>query len=73
MALVEYDSQRSRAPLSSGCMKTNQAYRTGRLVHLKRDAFAQVFSVPVTDEQPCVFVEPDVIEQLKAMVVSAPD
>ena len=35
---------------------------------VKRDAFARVFSVPVAAEQPCVFVELGVIEQLQAMV-----
>lgn len=45
-------------------MKPEQTYRTGRLVHLRRTAFAQVFNVPVEDEQACVFVEPGVIDQL---------
>jgi hypothetical protein len=50
-------------------MKSAQAYRTGRLAHLKRDAFAQVFNVPVSAEQPCIFVEPGVIEQQQVTVV----
>lgn len=60
--------QRSGTPSGSGLMKPDQAYRTGRLAHLKRDAFARVFNVPVAAEQPCVFVELGVIEQLQAMV-----
>lgn len=48
-------------------MRPGQAYRTGRLVHIKREAFDQVFNVPISDEQACVFVEPGVIEQLQMM------
>jgi hypothetical protein len=70
VALVECDPRRSGMPSGSGLMKPDQAYRTGRLAHLKRDAFARVFNVPVAAEQPCVFVEPGVIEQLQAMVLA---
>ena len=38
VALVECDPQRSGTPSGSGLMKPDQAYRTGRLAHLKRDA-----------------------------------
>lgn len=48
-----------------------QAYRTGRLAHLRRAVFAQVFNAPIADKQACVFVEPGVIEQLEAMVAPA--
>lgn len=48
-----------------------QAYRTGRLAHLKREVFARVFDVPIEADQPVVFVEPGVIEKLQAM--SAPE
>lgn len=51
-----------------GPVEARAAYRTGWLAHLKRYAFARVFNVPVGAEQPCVFVEPGVIEQLLAMV-----
>jgi len=69
VALVECDPQRSGAP--GGRLKPEQAYRTGRLAHIKRHVFAQVFNVPIEANQPCVFVEPGVIEQLQAMVPSA--
>ena len=70
VALVECDPQRS-APAGAGRIKPEQAYRTGRLVHLKRDVFAKVFNAPITDDQACVFVEPGVIEQLESMVARA--
>ncbi|WP_425894517.1 ATPase [Ralstonia pseudosolanacearum] len=66
VALVECDPQRSGSP--GVRRKPEQAYRTGRLAHLKRHVFAEVFDVPIDANQPCVFVEPGVIEQLEAMV-----
>jgi hypothetical protein len=71
VALVECDPQRSGSPAGSGRMKPEQAYRTGRLAHLKREVFAKVFNVPIAAGQPCVFVEPGVIEQLQTMVEPA--
>jgi hypothetical protein len=69
VALVECDPQRSGS--LGGRLKPEQAYRTGRLAHLKRHVFTQVFNVPIEVNQPCVFVEPGVIEQLQAMVPPA--
>ncbi|MCB1901010.1 MAG: ATPase [Rhodocyclaceae bacterium] len=70
VALVECDPQRSGSPAGDGRVKPEQAYRTGRLAHLKREAFAQVFNVPIAADQPCVFVEPGVIEQLQTMTAN---
>ncbi len=71
VALVECDPQRSGSPSGAARMKPEQAYRTGRLAHLKRNVFAKVFNVPIEANQPCVFVEPGVIEQLQSMVAPA--
>lgn len=71
VALVECDSRRSGSPPENGNLKPDQAYRTGRLAHLRRTVFAKVFNVPITDAQACVFVEPGVIDQLQSMVASA--
>ena len=70
VALVECGPQRSGSPAGDGRVKPEQAYRTGRLAHLKREAFAQVFNVPIAADQPCVFVEPGVIEQLQTMTAN---
>lgn len=70
VALVECDPQRSISS-ASGRMKPEHAYRTGRLAHLRRAVFAQVFNVPIDDKQACVFVEPGVIDQLASMVAPA--
>ena len=71
VALVECDPQRSGSPSGAARMKPEQAYRTGRLAHLKRNVFAKVFNVPIEVNQPCVFVDPGVIEQLQSMVAPA--
>ncbi len=70
VALVECDLRRSGSQ-ADGRMKPGQAYRTGRMAHLRRAVFAQVFNVPIEDKQACLFVEPGVIEQLEAMTASA--
>ncbi|MGU1062136.1 ATPase [Pseudomonas aeruginosa] len=65
VALIECDPLRSGSP--KGHLKPEQAYRTGRLIHLRREVFASLFNVPIKDDQACVFVEPDIIEQLQEM------
>lgn len=65
VALIECDPERSK-PLN-GYLKPEQAYRTGRLLHLKRAACAQIFDRPIKDNQFCIFVEPGVIERIQAM------
>jgi hypothetical protein len=71
VALVECDPQRSDLPPGAATLKPEQAYRTGRQAHLKREVFAKVFDEPVAADQACVFVEPGVIERLQAMVPSS--
>ena len=71
VALVECDPQRSGSPADGTRVKPEQAHRKGRLAHLKREAFARVFNVPIEATQACVFVEPGVIEQLRAKVAPA--
>ncbi|OZI30837.1 ATPase [Bordetella genomosp. 10] len=71
VALVECDPQRSGSP--SGNLRPEQAYRTGKLAHLRREVFGRVFNVPIADKQPCVFVEPGVLDHLQAMVAPASD
>lgn len=68
VALVECDPARSGQPSSADRLKPEQAYRTGRIAHLKRDSFARIFNVPIDAKLPAVFVEPGVIEKLEAIV-----
>jgi hypothetical protein len=69
VALIECDPQRSGSPSGADRLKPEQAFRTGRLAHLKREVFAQVFNVRIATDQPCVFIEPGVIDLLQSMVV----
>ena len=71
VALVECDPQRSGARSDAGRLKPDQAYRTGRLAHIRREAFARVFDVAINADQAVVFVEPGVIERLQAMTPPA--
>lgn len=67
VALIECDPARSGAGMGTRRLQIGQAYRTGRLAHLKREAFSKVFNVEVDPQQACVFVEPGVIERLQEM------
>lgn len=73
VALVECDPQRSGSPAHQDRLPPDRVWRTGRLAHLKREVFAKVFNVSIGSRQPCVFVEPGVIEQLASRVASAPE
>lgn len=64
IALVECDPQRSGLPTAGDKLKPEQAYRTGRLAHVRREAFARLFNVEVCAGQACVFVDPEVIDWL---------
>lgn len=66
IALVECDPTRSN-PSGADRVKPEHAHRTGRLAHVRRHVFTQVFNVTLADDQSCVFVEPGVIERLQAM------
>lgn len=66
VALVECDPQRSGLPAGGECLELGQAYRTGRVAHMKCEVFARTFDVTIATAQACVFVEPGVIERLQA-------
>jgi len=65
VALVECDPQRSGLPTDGERLKPEQAYRTGRIAHVRREAFARLFDVTIAATQAGVFVEPGVIERLR--------
>lgn len=69
IALVECDPQRSGLLAGGECLEPGQAYRTGRVAHMKREVFARTFDVTIATAQACVFVEPSVIERLQARTV----
>lgn len=73
VALIECDPERSQLSEGNDRLKPEQAYRTGQIVHLKREAFAEAFDVAISANQPCAFVEPGVIDRLLAMVQPSSD
>lgn len=73
VALVECDPRRSGASAGATRMKPEQAYRTGRIAHLRRAVFAEVFNLPIETTQVCVFVEPGIIDRLQSMTAPAAD
>ncbi|WP_019655350.1 hypothetical protein [Variovorax atrisoli] len=68
VALIECDPERSGVPADQDHMRPEQASRTGRLAHLKRETLARMTHLTLAPDMPCVFVEPGVIEQLRAMI-----
>ncbi len=67
IALIECDPARSGVRPDTGRVKPGDAYRTGRLAFVKRTVFARISNVAIPDDQPCVFVEPGIIQHLRAM------
>jgi hypothetical protein len=65
IALIECDPAKTK--VSGDRIKDNSdAYRTGNIVHIKREAFEKVFTMAVP-EKMVAYVEPAVIEMLKKM------
>lgn len=67
IALVECDPNRSDVAQSTTHIKPEQAYRTGRLLHLKREVFRKLFDMDCPNTQPMVFIEPGLIERLQEL------
>lgn len=65
LALVGVDPARSP---KGDALKTQDAYRTGRVMHIKYTVFKQIITRPVNNDLPMVFVEDDVIDAIQAMV-----
>lgn len=68
VALVECDPQKSGHPSAGATIKPEDAYRTGLIAHVRREAFEHVFNTTVARDVPCVFVELGVINRLQAFI-----
>jgi hypothetical protein len=68
VALVEFDPAQSGSPLPGDRLRPEQAYRTGSVLHMRREPFAEIFNVSVDFKLPFVFVEIGAIEKLQALV-----
>ena len=63
IALVECDPEKSK--FSGGTIKPEDAYRTGRIAHIRKEAAKHIFNVEMTS--PVAFVEPGVVDMLEKM------
>jgi hypothetical protein len=68
IALVEVDNKGT-----GDTMKMENANRTGRIAHLRRTVFNQIFNTTVSATLPMVFVDSEVISKITAMQAPAAD
>lgn len=61
IALVECDPEKTR--FTGNNIKPEDAYRTGRIAHIRKTVAPQIFNVEITG--PVAFVEPGVIDKLE--------
>lgn len=64
VVLVECNPEKSGNP--SGNLKPEDAYRTGRVIYMKAEAFAGVFNISVP-EKGVAFIEPAAFDKLALM------
>jgi hypothetical protein len=72
VALVECDPAKSGVGSRTQKVLPNNAYRTGVVMHLKREAFARICDIAISPDLPLVFVEPGAIAKIKAMAGDGP-
>ena len=63
--MVECDPKKSGNPRAGDLILPKNVYRTGPFAHLKRELFVAIFNRSVTPNQPCMYVEPGVIQKLQ--------
>lgn len=68
IALIECDPEKSGNPSLGGRVKPGEEYRTGTIAHVRRDTLTRLVDVPIAADQPCLFVEPGVIEKIQGLV-----
>jgi hypothetical protein len=50
----------------------NSAVRTGDVIHIRRSVAKDIFNVPIPDDQPMTWVDPEVAAKLKSMMPPEP-
>lgn len=68
--LVEADEKKSTF-LENGNMSREGAYRTGRIIHMKREAASHIFNVELPAELPMVFIDIAAFNQIAEMAKEA--
>jgi hypothetical protein len=69
VAIVGVDPNKSGT--RNDTLKLEDAYRTGRIAHVRRTAARQVFDVIIPDDMVMMFADDAVIDVLKSMVEGA--
>lgn len=64
LACVAVDESKSKRQ-PNGNMRPADAWRTGEVAHLRREAVARIFTVHIPEDLPVIFCEPAVIGMLK--------
>jgi hypothetical protein len=68
VALVECRlSQGAESGAAAEAIDPGHVRRTGRVAHMKREAFSRLFQAEIAPTVPCVFIEPGVMEQLETL------
>jgi hypothetical protein len=67
VALIEVDEKKSQEDGGSGRMKPANAYRTGNVAWMKREAFARVFNAP--QDEPIMFIEQAAFAMLQSIAM----
>jgi hypothetical protein len=65
LALIVCDPAKTQ-PVD-GHVKMENAYRTGEIVHIKREVFGKIFNTNIGNND-FVFIEPEVVSKLKEMM-----
>ncbi|MCK5318590.1 MAG: hypothetical protein KAJ55_11770 [Anaerolineales bacterium] len=68
VALVECDPDKT--PINGGIVQPDEAYRSGTVCHIRKEAFENVINIEVPKGMVC-FVDADVIKKLQSMVPDA--
>ena len=63
VALVE-----CTAPSNRNTLKLEDAVRTGKIAHIKRDVFSKIFNAPCDPKLPMMFIDPEAMAKLEAMI-----
>lgn len=65
VALVECDP--TKTPVDNHTVKQEEAYRTGVIVHIRREVWSEIFDVPAPDDG-VLFIDPDVTKVLVSLM-----
>jgi hypothetical protein len=73
VAIIEIDPQKTNLSTAQTRVKLQQMWRTGRVAHIRREAFSRIFSVSLEADQACIAAEAGVIERLEAACKTGDD